>query len=129
MSSEAKRVKLFTLVELVLGVALIVLSVVMLILGGNPMPHYVSCAEGVLTFVFGVRGALIANVPARIGKLVSFGAIILLLQVVCVAAVVYLIGPDNVQNNLPTVCACTVPPIISLIVTLLARGMAKRAER
>ena len=129
MSSEAKRIKLLTLAELVLGVAILVLGVVMLIQGKSSTPNYVLCGEGLLTFVFGVRGSLIANVPARMGKLVPFGAIVLLCQIACAAGIVYLVGTDKVGDELPVVCASVAPALVTLVAVILARGMAKRAER
>lgn len=129
MSAEAKRVKILTLIELFLGVALVALGIVLLVTGAKNASSYVLCGEGVVSLVFGVRGALIANVPARIGKLVGFGLVILLLQLACVAGIVYFTGPSEVpQQPLPT-CASVVPAIFTLIAVILARGMAKRAER
>ena len=129
MSSEAKRIKILMLASLFLGLALVVLGIVLLVLGMTTTESYALCAEGVLTLVFGVRGALIANVPARIGKLVLFGFVVFLLQVACVAAIVYLIGPGEVAQEPLPVCASAVPPVIALVTVFLARGMAKRAER
>ena len=129
MSSEAKRVKILTLIELALGLALIIMGIVFVVGGAATAAPYVLCGEGVLTLLFGGRGALIANVPARIGKLVTLALVVFLLQLACVAGIAYLIGPDNVSQELPTVCTAAIPAIITLIAMLLARGMAKRAER
>ncbi len=129
MSAEAKRVKIFTLIELFLGIALVVFGIVLLVTGAKNASPYVLCGEGAISLVFGVRGALIANVPARIGKLVVFGLVIFLLQAACVAAIVYLTGPSEVSKEPLPVCASVVPAIVTLIAVFLARGMAKRAER
>lgn len=129
MSSEAKRVKIFTLLALFAGLALIVYGVVRLIGGNSSTDSYVICGEGVLTLVFGARGALIANVPARLGKLATFAFVVFLVQLVCVAGAVLLIQPENVANDPVPVCACAVPAVISLVIALLSRGIAKRAER
>lgn len=129
MSSEAKRVKILTLIELLLGFAIVILGIVLLVMGAKTMAPAILCGEGVITLIFGVRGALIANVPARIGKLVTFGLIVFLLQVACIAGIVFLIGPNEVQNDPVPVCAAAVPAVITFIAVLLARGMAKRAER
>ena len=129
MSSEAKRVKILTLIELFLGVALVAYGIVLLVTGAKNASPYVLCGEGAISLVFGVRGALIANVPARIGKLVAFGIVVLLLQLACVAAIVYFTGPSEVPHEPLPVCASAVPAIITLIAVILSRGMAKRAER
>lgn len=129
MSAEAKRVKILTLIELFLGAALVVFGIVLLVTGAKNSSPYVLCGEGVVSLVFGVRGALIANVPARIGKLVTFGIVVFLLQAACVAAIVYFTGPNEVPNEPAPVCASVVSAIVTLVAVLLARGMAKRAER
>ena len=129
MSAEAKRVKILTLIELILGLAVVVLGIVLIILGSKTAAPFVLCGEGVVSVVFGVRGALIANVPARIGKLVTLGLVVLLLQVACIVGVVFLIGSNEVSKEPLPVCASAVPALITLIAVVLARGIAKRAER
>lgn len=129
MSSEAKRVKILTLIELFLGLALVVAGIVLAVGGAATMAPFALCAEGVVSLVFGARGALIANVPARIGKMVSLGLVVFLLQAACIALIVYLVGPDQVSDNLPVVCMASVPALVTIVAVLLSRGMAKRAER
>lgn len=129
MSSEAKRVKILTLVELLLGLALVVVGIVFVVMGAATVAPYVLCGEGALTLVFGVRGALIANVPAHIGKLVVKAVVALVVQIACIAAIVYLIGPENVGSDPIMPCAAAAPVVFSLAIALLSRGMAKRAER
>ena len=129
MSAEAKRVKILTLIELLLGLAVVILGIVLLVMGAKTAAPYVLCGEGVISLVFGVRGALIANVPARIGKLVTLGLVVLLLQIACIAGIVFLIGPNEVAKEPLPVCASVVPALITLIAVVLARGIAKRAER
>ena len=129
MSAEAKRVKILTLIELLLGLAVVILGIVLLVMGAKTAAPYVLCGEGVISLVFGVRGALIANVPARIGKLVTLGLVVLLLQIACIAGIVFLIGPNEVAKEPLPACASVVPALITLIAVVLARGIAKRAER
>jgi len=129
MSSEAKRVKILTLIELMLGFVLVVTGIVLIALGATVAAPLALCADGVLTLVFGARGALIANVPARIGKLASLALIVLLLQVACLVGIVLLIGPGNVSQEPIPVFAAAMPAIFSLAVALLSNGIAKRAER
>ncbi|MDO4798227.1 MAG: hypothetical protein Q4A01_09455 [Coriobacteriales bacterium] len=129
MSSEAKRVKILTLIELALGLALIVYGIVLIVGGMTSGAAYALCGEGAITMVFGVRGALIANVPARMGKLVTLGIVILLLQLACVAGVVMLTGPDKVAEQPVNTGISVVPALITLIAIFLARGITKKAER
>lgn len=129
MSQEVKRVKILTLVELVLGVALIGFAIFLFVTGAAPAIAGSVVGNGLMTLFFGVRGALIANVPARMPRLVRFALIAFVVQVALTAAVVCLTGTDNVGDNpLPTVC-CAVPALVSLVCLLLANGIAKRAER
>lgn len=129
MSSEAKRVKILTLIELALGLALVVFGIVLIVNGNPAQAPGILCGEGVFTLFFGARAALIANVPARIGKLVTFGLIALLIQVACAVAIVMMVGTDHVAENPVPVCLSAVPAVVSLVIVLLSRGMAKRAER
>lgn len=129
MSQEAKRVKILTLVELVLGVVLIGVAVFLLVSGADSLCAGLVALDGVLTLVFGGKAALVANVPARMPQLVRLSIIALVAQVIIVAALVYLVGPDHVgENPLAVVCAA-IPCVVTLVCLLLARGIAKRAER
>lgn len=129
MSAEAKRVKILTLLGLVLGLVLVVLGIVLVVGGSATSAPFVLIGEGVVTLVYGGRGALIANVPARMGKLVTLAGVVLLVQLACVAAIVMLVGPDNVSKEPVLVGASAVPTVVTLATLLLARGMTKRAER
>jgi hypothetical protein len=129
MSSEAKRVKILTLIELILGLVLTVTGVVLAVMGAATVAPFVLCGDGVLTAVFGARAALIANVPARIGRLTSLAAIVMLLQLVCLAGIVLLIGPSNVSEDPIPVFAAALPTVFSVTIALLSNGIAKRAER
>ena len=129
MSSEAKRVKILTLIELLLGLALIVFGIVLFVTSGVKKVPFTLCGEGLCTLVFGVRGALIANVPARLGKLVTLGIVVLLLQIACIAAIVVFTGPDKISSNPAPTCVSAVPALITLVAVVLARGITKRAER
>ncbi len=129
MSAEAKRVKILTLIELALGLALVVFGVVLLISHVATSAPFILCGEGLLTLFFGARGALIANVPARIGKLATLALIIFVVQLACAVGVIMMVGPENVSNEVgPVACACA-PALVTLIIAILSRGIAKRAER
>jgi len=130
MSQEVRRVKLLVLLSMALGLVLVVLGIINAMSAGDAAtPYFVLCGEGVLTLVYGARAALVANVPARIGKLATLALIVLLLQLACVAGIVYLIGVDTVKDNPVPVAIAGVPALLNLIECLLARGIAKRAER
>lgn len=129
MSSEAKRVKILTLIELILGLVIVVCGLALGIMGATTAAPYVLAGEGVVSLFFGARGALIANVPARIGKLVTLGLIMLVIQLACLGIVVYLVGVNNVAEDPVPVCLSVIPALLTLAIVLLSRGMAKRAER
>ena len=129
MSSEAKRVKILTLVALVLGLGLAIMGIVLAVMGSATAAPYVLAGEGVVTLVCGARGALIANVPARISKLATLALVLFAVQVACIVGVVMLIGgPDKVTDEPAIACASVAPAVISLVIFFLSRGMAKRAE-
>lgn len=130
VSSESKRIKLITLFELFLGLALLVAGIVLIVMGVMPKkPAAVLAGEGIVTLLFGGRGALIANVPARISKLVTLALIVGLVQIACIAGIVFFVGTDHVQENVGIIAASAVPAVLSLVIWCLSRGMAKRAER
>ena len=130
MSQEVRRVKLLVLLSMALGIVIAALGMVSVLgAGDGAAPLFVLCGEGVLTLVYGVRGALVANVPARIGKLASLALVVLLVQLACVAGIVYLVGVDAIKDNPIPVVAAGIPAPLNLIEWLLDRGIAKRAER
>lgn len=128
MSAEAKRIKILTLFELFVGLVIAVAAGIYATGDSSPTDCFVVIGEGVLTLVLAARGALIANVPARIGKLVPLFLVTLLVQVACAACVFYLADPVSNGEPLTTILAA-VPAFVSLLIVVLARGMAKRAER
>ena len=54
---------------------------------------------------------------------------IAIVQIACVAGIVFLVGMDHVQENVGVIVASAVPPILTIVIWILSRGMAKRAER
>ena len=130
MSSEVKRVKLLTLLSLLLGLGTLVFGIVLIVMGMASMPvGGVVCADGFLTLFFGGRGALLANVPAKMPNLAKLAIVILILQCALIAAIVFLIGPDHVKDQIAPVVCASVNAVITLVILILARGIAKRAER
>ena len=129
VSTEIKRVKLMTLAELFLGIALLAGGVVVAAMGAVMQSGaFLLAGEGLVTSAFGVRGALIANVPARIGKLATLALVIALVQIACCVGTWLLLGTDE-QSDYVCLASAAVPALISCVIWLLSRGMAKRAER
>ena len=129
MSSEVKRVKLLTLLSLLLGVGTLVFGIVLIVMGASMPVGGVVCADGFLTLFFGGRGALLANVPAKMPNLAKLAIVILILQCALIAAAVFLIGPDHVKDQIAPVVCASVNAVVTLVILILARGIAKRAER
>ncbi len=129
VSSEAKRVKLLTLAEMFLGLIVLVGGIVAAVMGLLDLTAgIVLAAEGIVGLLFGARGALIANVPARIGKLVRIALVVVLIQIACCVVVGYITGADE-QPEIVAIVGGALLPIISFVIMVLSRGMAKRAER
>ena len=129
MSSEAKRVKLLTLAEMFLGLIVLVGGIVAAAMGPLDMIAGLALAcEGIVGLIFGAKGALIANVPARIGKLARIALIVQIVQILACVAIVYITGAAE-QHELVAIAGGVLLPVISLVILLLSRGMAKRAER
>ena len=129
MSQEAKRIKILTLVALIGGLALMGCAIALAVTGTPVAVSVLIGLDGLASTLFGGRGALIANVPARMGKLASLAIIVLVVQVALVAGLVYAMGPDHVADEPLPVVVSVAPAIVTLIILLLSRGMAKRAER
>lgn len=129
MSSEVKRVKILTLLSLLLGACTLVYGIVLIITGAYIPVSGLVCADGLLTLVFGGRGALLANVPAKMPVLAKIAIVVFLLQCVLTAAIVFLVGPDHVKDNVGPVVSLALCALISLVIWILSRGIAKRAER
>ena len=129
VSSEAKRVKLLTLAEMFLGLIVLIGGIVAAFMGPlDLVAGIILAAEGLVSLIFGARGALIANVPARIGKLARIALIIQLLQIVSCVAIGLITGADEQHEIIAIVCGALLP-VISLVILILSRGMEKRAER
>ncbi|MBR3314918.1 MAG: hypothetical protein IKG18_12350 [Atopobiaceae bacterium] len=129
MSSEAKRVKLLTLAEMFLGLIVLIGGIVAAFMGPlDVVAGIILAAEGLVSLIFGARGALIANVPARIGKLARIALIIQLVQIVSCVAIGLITGADEQHEIIAIVCGALLP-VISLVILILSRGMEKHAER
>ena len=129
MSSESKRVKLLTLAELFLGIIVAVAGVVAAFAGPlDLVAGLILAAEGLVSVVFGVKGALIANVPARIGRLARIALVVQLVQILACVIIGVETGADE-QHEIVAIVGGALLPLISLVILLLSRGMEKRAER
>ena len=130
MSTEVKRVKLLTLLELFLGMAVLVGGIVVAVMALVEQPAgFVIAGEGLVTLLFGARAALIVNVPARIAKVVKLALIVMLVQIACAVAAVMLMDMDGKKDMVVAVCGGFLPAIITFVIMMLSRGIAKRAER
>ena len=70
MSPESKRIKVFTLISLVYGLVSLFCGIFMVSALGEQAPVVAAEAGGgVVSFVLGIRGSLLANVPNKAGGL------------------------------------------------------------
>ncbi len=129
MSSEVKRVKLLTLLSLLLGFGTLVYGIVLIVTGTTIPVSGMVCADGLLTLIFGGRGALLANVPAKMPVLAKIAIVVFLIQCALIAAIVFLVGPDHVKDQIAPIACASANALASLVIWILSRGIAKRAER
>jgi hypothetical protein len=129
MSTEAKRIKILTLVAMAVGLVCVIVPIVLWMQSAPAALAGLLGAEGAITIIYGGRGALIANVPARIGQLVKLSLIVCVVQAALIGCMIMVIGQDHIAENPLAIGCAAVPFFISLIICLLSRGMAKRAER
>ena len=130
MSAEVKRVKLLTLIELFLGLAVLIGGITVAVLSLVEQPAaFVIAGEGLGTLLFGARAALSVNVPARIAKVVKLALVVFLIQIACLVVAVMLMDMDGKKDMVVAVCGGFLPAFMSFVIMMLSRGIAKRAER
>lgn len=125
MSSDSKRIKIFTLVSLFYGVVATIMGIVLAVTTSDATSAPVACT-GIVSIVLGIRGSLIANVPSTIAKLVKLAVIAFIVQVlVCVVALL-LVGPENVNDYVLPFSLMLISLIVTLIVAILSQNLNKK---
>jgi hypothetical protein len=127
VSPESKRIKVFTLISLVYGLVSLFCGIFMVSALGEQAP--VGAAEaggGVVSFVLGIRGSLLANVPNKAGGLMRLSGVLLLVQVALIAAVVVLVGPAAAQAHAPALALMCAGAVVTLVVFCLSRALHRR---
>ncbi len=122
MSADSKRIKIIALVTLIFGLAAAVVSLVLLFVSGMAAAHGLGVASGVVSLYLGVQGALIANVPNTIKKLVTLSTVLLLVQVVLGVALYFVAGTDQV---LPY-CVICASALLALLLMIFSRSLNKK---
>lgn len=127
MSPESKRIKVFTLISLVYGLVSLFCGIFMVSALGEQAP--VGAAEaggGVVSFVLGIRGSLLANVPNKAGGLMRLSGVLLLVQVALIATVVVLVGPAAALAHAPALALMCAGAVVALVVFCLSRALHRR---
>lgn len=122
MSADSKRIKIIALVTLIFGLAAAVVSLVLLFASGATAAYGLAVASGAVSLYLGVQGALIANVPNTIKKLVTLSTALLLVQVVLGVAVYFVAGTDQV----PPYCVICVSVLLALLLMIFSRSLNKK---
>lgn len=120
---------MLTLAELFLGLIVLVGGILAALAGPlDLVAGIILACEGLVGLVFGVRGALIANVPSRIGKLARIALLVQAVQIIACVVIGVITGADE-QHEIVAIACGALLPLISLVILILSRGMEKRAER
>jgi hypothetical protein len=122
LSADSKRIKILALVTLIFGLAATVVSLVLLFVSGMAPAYGFAVASGVVSLYLGVQGALIANVPNTIKKLVTLSTVLLLVQVVLGVALYFVAGTDQV----PPYCVICASVLLALLLMIFSRSLNKK---
>lgn len=125
MSSDSKRIKICTLVSLIYGIVAAIMGIVFAVTTKDATSWPV-VGTGVLSAVVGVRGALIANVPSTIAKLVKLAVIVFIVQVVVALLALFLVGPQNVNDYVLPFSLMLVSMIVTLIIAILSQQLNRK---
>ncbi len=125
MPKDAKTVKVFTLIALLLGLVTAIAGIVQLVQGvEEPAPLLTLCA-GIVTLVLAARESMLANVPNNASKVFKLGILAALINgAVCGAS--YAVGA---QTSVLVVVCLAASAFASLLVAVFARAVVKRLER
>lgn len=122
MSADSKRIKIVALITLVYGIVAAVLGVVLLVARGAAAAYGPAIASGAVSLYYGAQGALIANVPNTIKKLVTLSVVVLVVQLALAALVYFLAGTAEVL----ALCVVCVAFVLAFVQLILSRGLNKK---
>ncbi|MGI6230791.1 MAG: hypothetical protein ACOYJL_07805 [Tractidigestivibacter sp.] len=123
MSPEAKKLKISSLVTMIVGLVAIVCGIVFLVQGADLSDACVLVA-GVVTTIIGGKGARVANVPSTSNKLVAPAGGATAANAVCLAGDVAF-GAGQIAPVVVGAVVC----VLTLVVTLFARTIKRKLER
>ena len=125
MTGAGKLLKITSLVGLFLGLGTIALGVFYAVANMADIDAWATALEGVLATVYGVRTAILANVPSNTDKIRRKA---LILAIVALAVVAFFIaGGQDVQ--LPQLCVAVVVALVALVAFFIAHGIVKEQLR
>ena len=125
MTTDGKILKITSLTALFAGIASLVMGAMLLVANNVDIDACITAVEGLLASVYGVRTAILANVPSNTSKIRN-KAIILVLASIAVVAAFYFAGFDvTIYQIVLAVCIC----VISLAALYMASRIVKEQLR
>ncbi|MBP3894044.1 MAG: hypothetical protein J6D34_08405 [Atopobiaceae bacterium] len=108
MTADGKILKVTSIIALFAGIASIVLGFVLLMPSFVDPDACITALEGLVSIVYGVRTAIMANVPSNTAK-IRTKALILMLLAAVVVGVFYFAGLDvTMYQIVMAVCICVI---------------------
>ena len=125
MTGEGKTLKIFCLVALFAGLGTFVLGIVLAV--GNLLDYdaWATACEGLLSTVFGVRGAILANVPSNTAKIRSKALVFLLGAAVVMGYLAY----ARANATIPQFALAGILCMVALVAVVLASRIVKEQLR
>ena len=122
MSSDAKLLKISSLAALFLGLASAILGVVLVVASTVDIDAWMTTFEGVLSTVYGVRTAILANVPSNTPK-IRIKAVILAVVAACILGYfVYVLT----QVHIAQLCLSGLVAVVAVVAICVSSVIIKK---
>ena len=127
MTADGKLLKISCLAALFAGLASLAVGIFLAIGVGNmiDIDAWVTAAEGLASTVYGVRTAILANVPSNTSKIKTFALCLTVLGIAVVSFLLYSAGHVEIIQTCLAVVVC----VIAVVGFVLASRIVKEQLR
>ncbi|MBR3235679.1 MAG: hypothetical protein IKG11_08690 [Atopobiaceae bacterium] len=126
MTAEGKLLKLSSLAALFVGLGSLVFGLVLALGTMVDVDAWVTAGEGLVAMIYGVRTAILANVPSNTSKIKIKALALTVLAAAVVGFFVYL-GARQVQ--MPQICLAVLVCVIAVAAFVIASRIVKEQLR
>ncbi len=121
MTGDGKLLKISCLTALFVGLGTLVLGVVLALGNLADLDAWATAAEGLGSAVFGVRSAILANVPSNTSKIRGKSVALMLLAAVTLGYLVY----SGAAVQVAQLCLAAVVAIVAVVAFVLASKIVR----